>query len=536
MIAFSGVRSSWLMLARNSLLCWLAISSCRLLSWISRNSRAFWMAITAWSAKVCANATSLGSKAPRLGTQDADAADARAIAHQRHEQRRAPADLPRQIGGQRVVLGHRLGVGDGHHARLQHTGAGDTALVEWKVQGPLLAAGAGVRGARHAVQALALGQQQVHRHPAEQALAAGDDGVEHRLRIGHRAADHLQDLGRGGLLLQCLTRLVEQAHVLDGDHRLVGESPGQRHLLVVEGAGGPAQDADHRQRLLAAQQRHEQARTVAQRAGQVAHARKLQRADGGVGDVDDAALQQGRPGRAAAVQRPGLQEAAAALARRAVGGKGQRLDHVAARHRNGHRAAVEQPLAGLHDGLEHRLHVGGRTADHRQDAGRGRLLLERLLRLVEQAHVLDGDHRLVGKGLEQRDLLVGQRAWCSARSPRWRRWPRRRAPSAPPSSRGSRPARHCACRLRTGRRSRAGRARRPRGNREWPRRVCSRGSAGTGTPGASARRAAGRPRRWPWRAPRRPAAGSPPPQRRGTGGCRCARWHRTPVARRWAIR
>ncbi|MBL0149947.1 MAG: hypothetical protein IPP87_15040 [Ideonella sp.] len=52
MIAFNGVRSSWLMLARNSDLCWLAISSWWLLAWISLNRRAFSIAITAWSAKV----------------------------------------------------------------------------------------------------------------------------------------------------------------------------------------------------------------------------------------------------------------------------------------------------------------------------------------------------------------------------------------------------------------------------------------------------------------------------------------------------
>ena len=39
MIALSGVRSSCDMLARNSDLCLFAVSSCRLLSWISRNRR-----------------------------------------------------------------------------------------------------------------------------------------------------------------------------------------------------------------------------------------------------------------------------------------------------------------------------------------------------------------------------------------------------------------------------------------------------------------------------------------------------------------
>ena len=57
------------------------------------------------------------------------------------------------------------------------------------------------------------------------------------------------------------------------------------------------------------------------------------------------------------------------------------------------------------DGLEHRLHVRRRTGDHLQDVGRRGLPLQRLLRLVEQPHVLDGDHGLVGEGLQQLDVM-----------------------------------------------------------------------------------------------------------------------------------
>ena len=59
MMALSGVRSSWLMLARNCDLCWLASASWRLFSSISPNNRAFWIAITACSAKVAASSTML---------------------------------------------------------------------------------------------------------------------------------------------------------------------------------------------------------------------------------------------------------------------------------------------------------------------------------------------------------------------------------------------------------------------------------------------------------------------------------------------
>ena len=64
-------------------------------------------------------------------------------------------------------------------------------------------------------------------------------------------------------------------------------------------------------------------------------------------------------------------------------------------------------------GVEHRLDVGRRARDHPQDLGRRRLLLQRLgqlggsalSELREQTDVLDGDHGLVGEGLEERDLL-----------------------------------------------------------------------------------------------------------------------------------
>ena len=72
-------------------------------------------------------------------------------------------------------------------------------------------------------------------------------------------------------------------------------------------------------------------------------------------------------------------------------------------------AGVAQPRGVLDDGVEDRLDVGRRARDDPQDLGRRRLLLQRLFRLVEQPHVLDGDDRLVGEGLEELDLLVGER-------------------------------------------------------------------------------------------------------------------------------
>src|SRR5262249_43696591 len=87
-------------------------------------------------------------------------------------------------------------------------------------------------------------------------------------------------------------------------------------------------------------------------------------------------------------------------------------------HRPAHAGGV------LDDGLHDRLEIGGRARNDSQDLGRGGLLLERLshlpvslrertvffLQLREQPDVFDGDHRLGGEGLQQRDLPVGERA------------------------------------------------------------------------------------------------------------------------------
>src|SRR5262249_29710873 len=69
------------------------------------------------------------------------------------------------------------------------------------------------------------------------------------------------------------------------------------------------------------------------------------------------------------------------------------------------------------DRVEYGLRIGLRLADHAQDLARGRLLLQGLgqiavahLQLFEEAGVLDGDDGLVGEGLEERNLRIGETA------------------------------------------------------------------------------------------------------------------------------
>ena len=84
---------------------------------------------------------------------------------------------------------------------------------------------------------------------------------------------------------------------------------------------------------------------------------------------------------------------------------------------------------GSDDGVKDGLQIGRRARDHPQNFGRGRLLLERLghlgmglgeravllLQFREQPHVLDGNDGLVGEGLHEGDLRVGEEAGLLAR-------------------------------------------------------------------------------------------------------------------------
>ena len=61
------------------------------------------------------------------------------------------------------------------------------------------------------------------------------------------------------------------------------------------------------------------------------------------------------------------------------------------------------------------MHVESRAADDLQHVGGRGLLLQRLLRLVDLSCILDRDHRLVGEGLQQLDLLRRELARLFAR-------------------------------------------------------------------------------------------------------------------------
>ena len=165
--------------------------------------------------------------------------------------------------------------------------------------------------------------------------------------------------------------LVEQPHVLDGDHRLVGEGLEQRDLLVGEArfsartarctpigpvAASAARRSDGRSR------------------GRCASVRRR------IGDPSSANMSSTCTMRRSSAASPsGRRRAADADRRRSsrIGfGRGRvcaaRRSIVAVAEPEHGRTAVAQLHRRAHDGIEHRLHVGRRAADDAQDLARWR--------------------------------------------------------------------------------------------------------------------------------------------------------------------
>ena len=86
-----------------------------------------------------------------------------------------------------------------------------------------------------------LGRADVRHIGIAQPRGRLDQRIEHRLQIEGRAADDLEHVGGGGLLLQrleivgALAQLVEQARVLDGDDGLLAKFVTSSICLSVNG-------------------------------------------------------------------------------------------------------------------------------------------------------------------------------------------------------------------------------------------------------------------------------------------------------------
>jgi hypothetical protein len=215
------------------------------------------------------------------------------------------------------------------------------------------------------------------------------DGVEHGHHFAGRARDHPQDFADRSLLLEGLFGFIKQSHVLDRDHRLVGEGLQQRDLLVAQRSCRIADNGDRPDRGSVLDHRDDRHGPVSRRSEIPLASREPFIHLLHVGHVDHPAIEDGHAVHVLACQREGkaLGPPSSAL-RIALGDRHQaHLTVFGTGHR--HARALEQTDPAANDRLEHGLHVGRGVRDDAQDLGGRRLLLERLLGLVPRAAQLD---------------------------------------------------------------------------------------------------------------------------------------------------
>jgi hypothetical protein len=201
---------------------------------------------------------------------------------------------------------------------------------------------------------------------------------------------------------------VEQSHVLDGDHRLIGEGRNQLNLLGSEWTHGTTRESNHSNRGSVAEQRYAKHGTVTAeflRFGQLVLGISLR-----IEDLHSRAFKQSSTGHALP---PRFKRCAFKLGL-ALRGKVivcKRLKEArVVRTSEVSDVCLAQSGSRLDQSVEYGLEVEGRAADDLEYIGSGGLLLQRFAQLVEQPRVLDGDDGLVGEVREKLDLPVCERA------------------------------------------------------------------------------------------------------------------------------
>ena len=248
-----------------------------------------------------------------------------------------------------------------------------------------------------------------------------DQRLQHHLKIKGRAADDLEHVGGGGLLLQRLTQFVEQPGVLDGDDRLRSKVRDQLDLLVAKRSYLLAIDDDAAEQLALLEHWHQQhcpRPSAVDQGDDTRFAFDVAPFCSEIGNVNDRfrdCQMSERDARFVADDHDRF-----ALPKLPIG-RGRILHGD---HAKGivlvDKQIAELGLADAHrvfeQALEHRPKGAWRTADDLQHLGGRGLLLQRLGQfaragphLIEQPHVLDRDHRLVGERLDQLDLLIRER-------------------------------------------------------------------------------------------------------------------------------
>ena len=253
-----------------------------------------------------------------------------------------------------------------------------------------------------------------------------DKGVQYGLQIKRRTANDLEHvrgrrllLQRFGEIVRTLPQFPEQSCILDRDHRLLRKVAEQFDLLVRERTNFLAIDGHRADHLVIPQHGHD---------NNGACAANLDQVDSGSGtfDVGRTGSQVRDLSHVLGLDRRRQHASGRWAIRLITSHRGKRWIIIIARDRAYH-AALEQHHRSelgaanvdcvLQHLVEHRGKIRRRRTDDLQDLGGRGLLLKGFLEivrlglyLVEQVDIADRDHRLVGEGLNELDLLLAERA------------------------------------------------------------------------------------------------------------------------------
>src|SRR5262249_44818749 len=238
--------------------------------------------------------------------------------------------------------------------------------------------------------------------------------VERRVhRLAHLAKCS-KLLYRLGQLAAARLHLIEQAHILDGNYGLVSENLEKRDLFVTEGANLVPPQLNVTDRDAFAQKRDAERSPMTEALGKRTAFRIFDFLGLKVLDVDQAPINYRPSAYRSAMKRNITDRHWSMMADKA--------QHVIVCTQDDSIEGIAQPCSATSNSVEYWLNVGRRAADYVEHLGGRHLVFELLcqfaracLHFVEQPHVLDGDHRLIGKGLGKLDLL--RRIWPGFGSP-----------------------------------------------------------------------------------------------------------------------
>ena len=234
------------------------------------------------------------------------------------------------------------------------------------------------------------------------------DRVEHRGDVGRRARDRTEHLGDRRLALEPFFRLVEETRILHRDRGLACERLDDAGVRLGEPSW--LRTAHEKDPFDVVRDHEGNTEDGPRDAGGVLQIEL------GVGpdvlDLNGPPLEEHASDHAVTPGRELPARPERPQPRDLLGRSGDRGDLAHATIDPDDRAGVgiSQAHRALRDRREHTIEIERGAADRPEDLRDGGLLVQRLLRRVEEPNVLDRDRGLVGEGPSEVDLLLGEGA------------------------------------------------------------------------------------------------------------------------------